>query len=284
MLTANQQRICIGPVVPRNAEDPITVLLPSPSSGHPSRYVIQEGRLYEMQMIDSEGLRSWFIGDTIQSDGSIYIITLLDPIFMFIPILEFARLKTSKSAGRFLALSDIFESDQYTSLRHLSHLINTESYLSSICEVQESRDTMTFRLDDAKVMTWLKRKVQVLEEKFLTIPALVDSIAYTESMSEACRTEAIIQSSLKLVSAYLPDSWATKLADEYQFPELDKLESRTQLPLISDFGKRSGMDMDEDAKPKETKKPKMTVGQRKLAKADKSGMKPLSSFFAKKTT
>jgi len=29
-------------------------------------------------------------------------------------------------------------------------------------------------------------------------------------------------------------------------------------------------------------KPKMSVGQRKLAKASTAGMKPLSSFFAKK--
>jgi len=38
------------------------------------------------------------------------------------------------------------------------------------------------------------------------------------------------------------------------FPELDKLESRTQLPSVADFGKRAGMEFEEDGKPtKDTK-------------------------------
>ncbi|KAF9106362.1 Ribonuclease H2 subunit B [Mortierella sp. AM989] len=284
MAQVNQQRICIGPEVPKGSENPVTMLLPSPSSGLPSRYVIQEGKLYEMQMVDSEGLRSWFIEDTIQSDGSLYIITPMDPVFMCIPILDIARRQTSESEGRFLSLEDIFESDQYTSMRHLSQLDKMDQYLALICDVQDSA-IKTFRLDDSLVMTWLKRKMEVLVNKFGSVTALTDSIAYTESLPEACRSEAITQSALRLVSAYLSDSWATKLAAEYQFPELEKLENRTQLPVISDFGKRSGMDLDEDPKTsKEVKKPKMSAGQRKLAKASTTGMKPLSSFFAKKTT
>ncbi|KAF9202528.1 Ribonuclease H2 subunit B [Haplosporangium sp. Z 27] len=261
------------------------MLLPNPSSGLPSRYVIQEGELYEMQMLDSEGLRSWFIKDTIQSDGSLYIITPIDPVFMFIPILDIVRRKTIESEGRFLSLQDIFESDQYTSLRHLSQLSKVEQYLALVCDVQDSSSIKSFRLNDDLVMIWLKRKVETLVNNFDSITALVDSIAYTESLPPACRTEAITQSALRLVSAYLSDSWATKLAAEYQFPELDRLESRTQLPIMSDFGKRSGMDLDDDSKPnKEVKKPKMSAGQKKLAKASTTGMKPLSSFFAKKTT
>jgi hypothetical protein len=38
-----------------------------------------------------------------------------------------------------------------------------------------------------------------------------------------------------------------------RFPELDKLETRTQLPLFSDFGKRSAMDLDDEPKAKEVK-------------------------------
>lgn len=135
------------------------------------------------------------------------------------------------------------------------------------------------------------------------------------SLDVVPQTEAITQSSLKLVCAYLSEDWAARLSASYTFPELDALESRTQLPSFTDFGKRSGMDFDEDPKAKEVKvkktikktafflypvvkmkhliafflrllfffqKPKMSVGQRKLAKASTAGMKPLSSFFAKK--
>ncbi|KAF9998391.1 Ribonuclease H2 subunit B [Entomortierella chlamydospora] len=285
MVIANQQRICIGPEVPKNVENPVSMLLPNPSSGLPSRYVIQGGELYEMQMVDSEDLRSWFVRDTIQSDGSLYFITPIDPVFMFIPILDIVRQRTSESEGRFLSIQDIFESDQYTSMRNLSQLSKVEQYLALVCDVQDSVTVKTFRVDDSRVMDWLKRKMEALVSKFESVTALVDSIAYTESLPAACRSEAITQSALRLVSAYLSDSWAAKLASEYKFPELEKLESRTQLPLMSDFGKRSGMDLDEDSKTsKEIKKPKMSAGQRKLAKASTTGMKPLSSFFAKKST
>ncbi|KAF9216531.1 Ribonuclease H2 subunit B [Podila verticillata] len=206
------------------------MLLPNPTSGFPSRYVIQNGKLYEMQVAAAEGIRSWFVGETIQSDGTLYMITPLDPIFMFIPILEIVRQQTSGSAGRFMVVDDIFENDQYTSLRHLTQLHSVEKLLAQICEVRET----------------------------------------------------ITQSSLKLVCAYLSEDWATRLSATYSFPQLDALESRTQVSSVLDFGKRSGMDFDEDPKAKEVKKPKMSVGQRKLAKASTAGMKPLSSFFAKK--
>ncbi|KAF9937880.1 Ribonuclease H2 subunit B [Mortierella alpina] len=283
MVASLQQRICIGPQVPAGSQDPISILLPNPSSGLPSRYVIQDGQLYELQASDSEGLRSWFIEDTIQSDGSLYLITPMDPVFMFIPILDIMRQKTQNTEGRFLILEDIFESDQYASLRQLTQLQHIERDLRLVCEVRDSSALKTFRLDDAKVMSWLKRKVDALVNKFEMVPALRNSIAYTEALPEACRSEAITQASLRIVSAYLSDSWATELSAEYQFPELDKLESRTQLPSSADFGKR-GMDLDEEPKAKDVKKPKMSVGQRKLAKASTAGMKPLSSFFAKKAS
>ncbi|KAF9194359.1 hypothetical protein BGZ51_000111 [Haplosporangium sp. Z 767] len=169
------------------------------------------------------------------------------------------RQKSTESEGRFLMLDDIFESDQYTSLRRLRQLRSIERDLAMVCEVRDSSALKAFRLNDNMVMTWLKRKVESL-------------------------VKAITQSALRLVSAYLSDSWATRLAGEYQFPELDKLESTTQLPTVADFGKRSGMDMDEDIRgSKDIKKPKLSVGQRKLAKASKAGMKPMSSYFAKKT-
>ncbi|KAG0043945.1 hypothetical protein BGZ83_010827 [Gryganskiella cystojenkinii] len=226
MTAANQQRICIGPQVKSQA--PVSMLLPNPSSGLPSRYILQDEKLFEMQMVDSEGLRSWFVGDTIQSDGSLYIITPIDPVFMFIPILDIMRKKTPESEGRFLTVEGIFESDQYTSLRRLLDLARLPSFLELVCE-------------------------------------------------------AITQSSLRLVTSYLSDDWATKISSEYKFPELEKLESRTQLPSVADFGKRAAMEFEEDGKPtKDTKKSKMSVGQRKLAKASTAGMKPLSSFFVKK--
>lgn len=177
-----------------------------------------------MQMVDSEGLRSWFVGDTIQSgslqdslessnpsptnpsrmrtkqiltlflltthlDGALYLITPYDPVFMLIPILDTMRQKTAEAEGKFLLLEGIFGtcSDQYPSLRHLADLKNIDKYLALVCDVRVAA-MKTYRLDDEKVMGWLKKKVEVFVSKFESIPALVDSIAYTESLPEVCRT------------------------------------------------------------------------------------------------
>lgn len=175
-------------------------------------------------MVDSEGLRSWFVGDTIQSgslqdslkssnlrptnpsrmrtkpiltpclftthlDGALYLITPYDPVFMLIPILDAMRQKTADAEGKFLLLEGIFGScsDQYPSLRHLADLKNIDKYLALVCDVRVAA-MKTYRLDDEKVMGWLKKKVEVFVSKFGSIPALVDSIAYTESLPEVCRT------------------------------------------------------------------------------------------------
>ncbi|KAG0293319.1 hypothetical protein BGZ98_002221, partial [Dissophora globulifera] len=136
---------------------------------------------------------------------------------MILPILDIMRQQTAESQGRFLVLHDIFESDQYTSLRHLALLHRIEDFLSLVSEVRSGSmdQAKTFRLDDAKALAWMKQKVQVLVDRFEGVKTLTDAIAYTESLPDACRKEAITQSALKLVSAYLSESWATKLAGEY---------------------------------------------------------------------
>ncbi|KAG0203270.1 hypothetical protein BGX28_004411 [Mortierella sp. GBA30] len=199
---------------------------------------------------------------------------------MFIPILDIMRQKTTDSEGRFLILEDIFESDQYSSLRNLIQLKYIQRDLSLICEVRDSSAMKTFRLEDSMVMKWLKRKVEVLVSKFETVAALVNSIAYTEGYYANIVENRLI---LPLRALGYETSFGIPVRFPMLFPELDKLESRTQLPSVADYGKRSGMDLDDEPK-KEVKKPKMSAGQRKLAKASTAGMKPLSSFFAKKTT
>ena len=107
---------------------------------------------------------------------------------MFIPILDIMRKKTSESEGRFLTIEGIFESDQYTSIRRLLDLNRVQSSLELVCEVRDPKSsTTTFRLEDEKTMIWLRKKVEVLVNQFATIPVLVDSIAYTESLPEECR-------------------------------------------------------------------------------------------------
>src|SRR5690606_30840670 len=109
--------------------------------------------------------------------------------------LETFRRRTGESEGRFLLFDDIFDCEEYPSLRHLSSLDNIQQYLSLICEIRQTSKSgegrhhhQSFRLEDDRVMKWLKQKVQNLVSNFGSIKVLVDSIAYTESLPEACRS------------------------------------------------------------------------------------------------
>jgi len=87
-----------------------------------------------------------------------------------------------------MTVDGIFESDQYSSLRRLADLAKVQTYLELVCEVRNSSSTdKTFRLEDTKTMSWLRKKVEILVSQFASIPVLVDSIAYTESLPEDLR-------------------------------------------------------------------------------------------------
>jgi ribonuclease H2 subunit B len=56
---------------------------PDPHSGHLKQYILSddERNIYELNQTN-EKYRGWFIDDTIQSDGSLYVCTPIDPLFL----------------------------------------------------------------------------------------------------------------------------------------------------------------------------------------------------------
>jgi uncharacterized protein (DUF1501 family) len=80
--------------------------LPHPRVPVASRFLFQDGRLFEVQRVmDPDRPRSWFIGDTVQSgspsmarqcdgtDGSLYAATPVDALFLALPWLDKHRRK-----------------------------------------------------------------------------------------------------------------------------------------------------------------------------------------------
>lgn len=59
------------------------ITLPHPASGRPAKYCLDDAhkKMFEIVTFD-EPHRSWFIGDTVKSDGSIQMCTPINPIFL----------------------------------------------------------------------------------------------------------------------------------------------------------------------------------------------------------
>lgn len=59
------------------------ITLPHPAGGKPVKYCLDDinKKIYEIISYD-EPYRSWFIGETVKSDGSVQMCTTIHPIFL----------------------------------------------------------------------------------------------------------------------------------------------------------------------------------------------------------
>ncbi|KAF0465217.1 ribonuclease H2, subunit B [Gigaspora margarita] len=257
-----RQRICIKPKCQESSGNIISIVLPRPRTGLPARYVLQDGSLYEVLYIDYEQQKSWFVKDTIEKDGSFVFFTQFDPIFLLIPILDNCRKKNSEFQGLFLSLDDILD--------------NPDKELST---------GKVYRLNDEKVMNGLKKKVTNILSKFdndkyksfKKISQQLDD----EIVDVQYRHELRLKYTLEIVMEYLPSYWAEQLKKEYNFEKLGTWDNDTVVymsTISTDYRVKHPVEKDTGST---VKKRKLTVGQASLAKANKKGMKPLTSFFAK---
>ncbi|KAJ7537717.1 hypothetical protein O6H91_11G018400 [Diphasiastrum complanatum] len=131
--------------------------LRNPKSGTRSCYILMDESLQELQWF-KQRYGSWFIGDSVCEDGSLYLASPIDPIFMALPILEEARLKKGDDKGKFRSLEDIMFLEGYPAYRQLMPTIRNS--IDAVCEVKEIGTEKYYRLDDCKVLGWLCCKVK----------------------------------------------------------------------------------------------------------------------------
>lgn len=153
---------------PANAEGRITAAnaevnilsLRHPKSDASTPYVLKDGFLQELHWF-KQCYGSWFLGDCVCEDGSLYISTPVDPIFIFLPIFAGARLKKGTDLGMFRQLDEILYVEEYPGYQHLMSM--AEDSMQLVCEVKEFGSSKFFKLDDSKVLSWLCCKVLQLK-------------------------------------------------------------------------------------------------------------------------
>jgi len=147
------------------------VSLPHPKYAKPCRYLSHGSDVWEVQRI-YQPPSSWLDlkREEIQEDGSLYMCTRIDPLFLALPLLERGRKKTSDHDGYFLQLDQLLPTSSFppSLLRHPSF---TDS-IATICQKRDGWDSAVWRLDDEKVVSWLRAKMQRMRQTFKTIPSL----------------------------------------------------------------------------------------------------------------
>ncbi|URE46924.1 Ydr279p protein family (RNase H2 complex component) [Musa troglodytarum] len=169
-------RLLIAPVPPitnkgeniignANAEGCL-LSLRHPQSGKPACYILREGYLQELHWF-KQSYGSWFLGDYVCEDGSLYISTPIDPIFVLLPIFEEARMKKASDQGVFRQLDEILYVDGYPGYQHLFSV--AKDTMNMVCELKEIGSSKFFRLDNSRVLAWLCCKVQHLKATLLEL-------------------------------------------------------------------------------------------------------------------
>ncbi|KAH9275128.1 hypothetical protein BASA83_002352 [Batrachochytrium salamandrivorans] len=140
------RRVMLLPSIPTvDGKDARILTLPYPASGEPAGFVLVpvpemdmtstetitttsttetttiesklhiHSRLLMIQQIEGP-FKSWAIDNYIIADGSLYVATPYDPLFLLAPILDTHRQKTDESAGRFMQWSDLTSSEDFPDL------------------------------------------------------------------------------------------------------------------------------------------------------------------------
>ncbi len=270
-------------IIPQGNQLIRCISLPHPRTGTTALFALNQSNLLEYRKLPSNSQHSWFIKDTVVRNGDLSILFPFNPLYILIPILTKRRQKSIDSKGKLLAIDDLLLSDEYLDLSLLSSLPNLHDQLSLICDIQEiSQNEFYYRLNDDMLMHWLEQKVATIVNNYDNYP-LMKVLKSTESaIKEDAIPEFRKRQAVLLLADNLDKSTVQMLNTHLNLNEAVSFESKYAYFSQSTPGHPEAKKMAEKAVEKETKKPDLSHGQKKLAKANIKGMKSLSSFFAKK--
>ncbi|XP_004346698.2 hypothetical protein CAOG_05013 [Capsaspora owczarzaki ATCC 30864] len=294
MAAPQGQWVCLMPeaVVAREGSTSLATM-PHPRTAESARYVVDTApdgkvQLYELQSCDSQP-RSWFVGQTVQQDGRLFVSTLIDPLFLALGIL------TRLDSKMFLDITQALDVQDFPATRVLSTCISPQS-AERICDVKDLGGLVVIRLNQERADNWLQGKVTRLAAYLKTTTVAVGSAVQASSLQRAGTEADYLKYAVGMISEYLDPTCSARLAERngVQLVEEKRAGKATHSERFADEDKEETPEeaakrAKEDeffkstpkAKPAEQaeKKVKLTSVQRSLAKADTKGVKPISSFF-----
>ncbi|XP_069980555.1 ribonuclease H2 subunit B isoform X1 [Penaeus vannamei] len=133
-------------------------------------------QLFELVAFDEE-YRSWLIGETVQSDGKLYITTPVDVSYLILPYL----MQSTKN----VPLDHLLEDDQFPAIVHVSSLAAGKDF-SHIADRKGSPNLGVWKYNQESTLSWLEGRVRKLsallqEKKVPTSNA--QSFTYVRAMN-----------------------------------------------------------------------------------------------------
>ncbi|KAJ2609146.1 hypothetical protein H4S08_004173 [Coemansia sp. RSA 1365] len=264
--------------------------LPHPRSKELYSYYadIQDEKLAEVVKINMKDKRSWVGSNWVIGDGSLIMLTPIDPLFIYLSLITKMSL-SNDDEWRFVDIEVIgletYENMDAESIRmFLSMKKLKEKALVALCEVKQiTEDVRVARIDQAKTIAWLRRKCDGnrLPRSFnLGVNNTADDV----ELVEQTRTREMVL----LISEYLPPYWMEQLMAEFggfaKLQESEQMAAKRVKETVFDSPDTytQGVAVPQLAeKLVKQEKPK-TAKEKQLEKAAKKS-KPITNFFKKKT-
>ncbi|KAK2840001.1 hypothetical protein Q5P01_013741 [Channa striata] len=268
--------------------NPAFVRLRNPRTDAASLYMLGSGdaQLYEVKAFE-EPFHSWFVGQTVQRDGKLVFVTPMDPLYLILPYL----IKSGKE-GKFQPVDQVVMDEEFPVCSRLLSCTHSLASLHHIAEEKEAGSLRFHRYSEEKTMNWLKKKVErtvtALKKRNISVGEGVKSTTYVRVKSESdCCEEDYLRYAHGLISEYISEDLSKALLTHLRLPELTspkETEPPSKKRKLSDKPVEAGEDYTKFNSADFARKPpkKLTAAQKSLAKVDKSGMKPMSSFFSPK--
>nr|GMN68429.1 hypothetical protein TIFTF001_037482 [Ficus carica]GMN68441.1 hypothetical protein TIFTF001_037494 [Ficus carica] len=185
-------------------------------------YLLSNGVLQEIHWF-KQPYTSWFVGDYVTEDGRLYTATPVDPVFIFLPIFDEARMKKGDDLGKFRQLDEIMLIDEYPAYQHLLSI--AEDAMQLVCEVKEIGSSKFFRLDDSKVLGWLYHKRRCDMQISITKRAdlFFDCSVITRAVSDA----------VSILGEYLKDDpWLKQLCIRLRLNLLEVTRKASEIEFV----------------------------------------------------
>lgn len=272
------------------------VTLPDPATAVPSQYLVVPATptappsLRELNVFSPStkpSYASWFgPGDTVIKDGHLYIFTPMHVNFLILPALIKIQAETP---GTFCGLDHVIESmgeGASDAFGVLLGLLTHESQLSGIqriCDVKENADDVFVKLNEDKLLEWLKTRVERVRAKIQA-----EDVAFA-----SCSDEEMQHYGISVVAEYVPGEVEAKLYAGFGLEKRKEMKAPTgglpgplDMPRVEHVEDRAARREELEAKKKQDAKDKAKA-QREEDKARKrakevAGIPKISSFFTKK--
>jgi len=240
----------------------------------------KDSEVFEINQFTDEK-RSWFLDNSVQSDGTLFLTTKVDPLFLILPCMVKAK-HTSP-------LDQILIDEEYPETRRLESCLKKDS-LENIADKKTAGSFEVWKFNENKTVEWLEKKVvklsNHLREKKVNVQQSSISSNYVKSSNAEVPESSFLRYAHGMISEYLSEELSIVLEKHLKLPALarNSNEENKEPPA-----KRQKMnsepleDYSKDQSLNSASKDKVQVSAKSKALASAAkGSRNIASFFSKK--